>query len=278
MSRWPFATRPWQWHPALYHASVWQKRAVRAVSWLTDGASYASERSDAPLPHRAFSHGSRLVRRVDDAWMWLQHNKVENLRVAAPRLHGLLVAPGQTVSFCRRVGPPLRMRGFVEGMELSRGLARPGVGGGLCQIANLLHWMVLHSPLTVVERHHHGFDPFPDDGRVLPFGSGATLFWNYRDYVFRNDTDATWQLRVWLTDRELRGELRTDRPPDRRYHVFERHHRFVRRQGVLYRENELWRQVLTKGNPRTVLREELVHRNCAEVRYTPAEGTPIEEA
>lgn len=270
-------SRPYQWHPALYLASVWQKRLSRSISWAFDGRSYASRLEPEPLPHRAFKHTSKLIRRVDDDLMWLQHNKVRNLALAIPHLHGLTVRPGEVASFCRRVGPPLRVRGFVEGMELSRGVARPGVGGGLCQIANLLHWLVLHSPLTVEERHHHGFDPFPDDGRVLPFGSGATVFWNYRDYVFRNETDATFQLRLWLTDKQLEGELRSDRPLDVRYRVYEEGHRFVRRGGKLYRENTLWREVIAKGNPPTVLRRELLHENCAEVRYAPGPDVTIED-
>ncbi|MFJ8513275.1 VanW family protein [Lysinibacillus xylanilyticus] len=49
---------------------------------------------------------------------------------------------------------------------------KTGVGGGICQLANLLYWMALHTPLIVTERHHHSFDPFPDSGRTLPFGSG----------------------------------------------------------------------------------------------------------
>ncbi len=44
--------------------------------------------------------------------------------------------------------------------------------GGICQLSNLIHWMVLHSPLQVVERANHSFDPFPDEGRVLPLVLG----------------------------------------------------------------------------------------------------------
>ena len=53
-------------------------------------------------------------------------------------------------------------KGYVDGMRLSNGEARPGVGGGICQLANLVHWMVLHSPLTVTERSEHSFDTFPE--------------------------------------------------------------------------------------------------------------------
>jgi vancomycin resistance protein VanW len=264
---WPVRTRPWQWHPALYHASVWQKRVVRAASWALDPRPYARVVATDPLPHRVFKHTSKLLRKVDDGLVHLQHGKVQNLRAALPHVHNVVLAPGEVFSFCRLVGPPLRSRGFVEGMELSRGVARPGVGGGLCQLSNLLHWLVLHSPLTVLERSHHGFDPFPDDGRVLPFGSGATVFWNYRDYVFRNETDATFQVRVWLTDHLLEGELRCDRAPRVKFHVFERNPRFFRREGKVYRANELWREVHLRGNPPVTLRTERLHANCAEVRY-----------
>ena len=50
------------------------------------------------------------------------------------------------------------------------------MGGGLCQLANLLYWMALHTPLAVVERHHHSFDPFPDENRTLPSGRAAVSF------------------------------------------------------------------------------------------------------
>ena len=49
--------------------------------------------------------------------------------------------------------------------------------------------MFLHSPLTVVERSEHSFDPFPDNGRVLPWGVGCSIVYNYVDLVVRNDTE-----------------------------------------------------------------------------------------
>ena len=36
---------------------------------------------------------------------------------------------------------------------ISSGGFRSGVGGGLCQLANMVHWLVLNSPLTVTELH-----------------------------------------------------------------------------------------------------------------------------
>ena len=127
------------------------------------------------------------------------------------------------------------------GMELSFGEARAGIGGGLCQISNLLHWLVIHSPLTVTERYHHSFDPFPDENRVLPFGSGATVFFNYRDFCFQNTTPYTFQIRLWLSEKCLEGELRCDTSLDFAYHVEEKAHEFLKLGDTFYRKNEIWK-------------------------------------
>jgi vancomycin resistance protein VanW len=128
--------------------------------------------------------------------------------------------------------------------------------------------MFLHSPLTVVERSEHSFDPFPDNGRVLPWGVGCSIVYNYVDLVVRNDSPVTFQLRVGVGERHLEGELRADRPLDRSYRVFARDEQFLRYDGQHFRRNEIWRTVIDKrtGVP---LREELVKRNCAKVMYLP---------
>ena len=88
-----------------------------------------------------------------------------------------------------------------------------GIGGGLCQIANLIQWLALHLPLEVTKRSNHSFDPFPDQGRVIPYGTGAALFYNFVDLWVRNHTTDTFQLR--LTDILLNGEMRCNAPSAR---------------------------------------------------------------
>ena len=200
-----------QRHPWLYAVSVWEKQFRRKLSWQYDGKSYTQFRSAEKLPFRVKKHQSKLIRKLGDSDMQLQRNKVENLKIVVELVNGIIIRPGDTFSFCKTVGRPTTKRGFKHGMELSLGKARPGIGGGICQSSNLLHWLALHSPLTVSERHHHSFDPFPDDGRVLPYASGATVFYNYRDFQLTNHTTWTFQINLWLTDKLLEGEIRVDR-------------------------------------------------------------------
>ena len=132
-------------------------------------------------------------------------------------------------------------------MRLSNGEASAGVGGGICQLANLLHWMFLHSPLTVVERSEHSFDPFPDNGRVLPWGVGCSIVYNYVDLVVRNDTDPTFQIRAWrrraVPARASCAPTATSRTPTR---STARDEQFLRAGGRVFRRNEIWR---TRGRP-----------------------------
>lgn len=260
--------------PVVYPVAVTVHRARRRLQWLLSSTAWAATRRHDDLDVRVKRHASLLLRQLGESEMQLQHNKVTNLRLAAARVDGLLLRPGETFSFNKVVGNCTRRRGYLEGMRLSNGEAIAGVGGGICQLANLLHWMVLHSALTVTERSEHSFDPFPDNGRVLPWGTGCSIVYNYVDLQVRNDTDSTFQLKVSVGDRYLEGELRADREQPSSYSVFARDERFFRFGGEYFRANEIWRTVTDRrtGN-RTG--EELLRRNCGLVKYVPT-GVDVE--
>ncbi len=247
------------------------RRLRRYLSWWLDGRRYCTAASPAAasLPYRIRKHQSLLIRRLGSVDLRLQHNKVENLRLVVAALDGVLLHPGETFSFCRLVGRPSRRRGFREGVELSFGIPRPGIGGGICQSTNLLYWLALHSELTVSERHHHTCDPFPDEGRVLPWSSGAAVFYNYLDFQLTNHTADTFQIRLWLTEAHLVGELRVDRPPKYRYHVYERNHRFLCDGSAYFRRNEIWRRAVNRSTGITE-RRELISSNFGRVLYEPS--------
>ncbi len=255
-------------HPALYFMSVWTRRWARCIQWFFDGKKYSRMTVSTNLPFRVKKHQSVLLRNFAGVDMGLQLNKVENLKIAIKKIDGIIIKPGEMFSFCKLVGYPSKHKGYKPGMELSNGKARAGIGGGLCQISNLIHWMVLHSPLMITERYHHSFDPFPDDGRVLPFGSGATVFYNYRDFQFKNNLKNTFQIRLWLSDKCLNGDLRCMAETEFTYHIEERGDEFLKIEDKYYRRNELWRHKIFKINGKKT-ESELILKNFARVMYTP---------
>jgi vancomycin resistance protein VanW len=253
-------------HPAVYRARIGQKRLLRSLGDLRNAARFARELSSDELPFTCTRHQSLLRRKLGNSDPQLQENKIANLMIACPTIDGLLIKPGQVFSFWKRVGKATAAKGYCEGMQLSRGEVVRGVGGGLCQLANLLYWMALHSPLEVIERHHHSFDPFPDEHRVLPFGSGAGVFFNYIDLRFFNPTDITFQIKLWITDEHLKGAIYSEKEPPHSYHIFEKNHRFLSHDGKNFRENEIWRKIIDRRTG-DHLNEELVVKNFSEVKY-----------
>src|SRR5437868_1673773 len=158
------------YHPWLYWASVQRHTTLRRLQWLRAHDRLARTRSadDGRFAYKVARHSSVLLRKLGDVDTQLQRNKITNLRLAAARLNQIVIAPGETFSFWYLIGEPSARRGFVEGLLIHSGRMAHGVGGGLCQLSNLVYWLALHTPLTVSERHHHQFDAFPDSGRVLP--------------------------------------------------------------------------------------------------------------
>ena len=254
-------------HPAIYAFRVSELRLEREIADRRHHVPFAATQLAGDLPIALIHHHSILRRRLGETDSCLQETKIVNLRLAATTIDRLVIGPGEVFSFWNRVGQPTEARGYEEGLVLHGGSVGSGIGGGLCQLSNLLYWMALHTPLDIVERHHHGFDPFPDVGRVLPFGSGATVFYNYGDLRLGNPTGQPFQLRTWVTEQHLRGAITTDRPWPFRYHVEERNHGFHRASdGRLYRDNELWRRTLDRATGTTVDLS-LLTTNHAEVKY-----------
>ncbi|MCK4806076.1 MAG: VanW family protein [Candidatus Aegiribacteria sp.] len=205
----------------------------------------------------------------------LQMNKIASLKTAASLIDSIVINPGEVFSFWRLVGRPTEKRGFLPGLQLSFGELVSMVGGGLCQFSNLLHWMVLQTPMEVTERHRHSFDPFPDYRRTVPFGTGATVFYNYLDFMFKNNTPWRFQLKTWVDEDNLQGEIRSEEVLPSAFTVEERNHRFIRINGTVYRENELW-QIETDPVTSEIISEELFMKNHAEVRYDVSKIPAIE--
>lgn len=253
--------------PWLTPIRIWQKRFFRSLKNGFSLTSFAVKNaSSESYPYTNKKHQSLLRRKLGDSDPKLQENKITNLHIASKNINGIVIQPGETFSFWKLVGKTSKKKGYIEGMLLSNGQVVTGVGGGICQLANLLYWMALHTPLQVVERHHHSFDPFPDEGRVLPFGSGAGVFYNYVDLQFYNPTDQAFQIGVWLTHKHLKGKISSDQYWPYTYHVFEENHYFYKKKGIIYRTNDIFRNVVDKSTGNKVDQQFLMH-NVSEVKY-----------
>jgi vancomycin resistance protein VanW len=128
--------------------------------------------------------------------------------------------------------------------------------------------MTLHTPLTVKERWRHTHDVFPDANRTQPFGSGATVVYNYVDLQIKNDTPYEYQLKVWVGDKDLEGEWRSEQPCPFKYQIYESEH-LIKQEwwGDYMRHNVIRRGVFDPNDNK--ISDEFVTENNAIMMYEP---------
>lgn len=240
--------------------------------WHFSGIQFAKKHPHL-LPVVQFNHRTPLLRSLKNADMTLQYHKITNLRIAVGRIDRVVLYPGETFSFWKLVGRPTRSKGYLEGMILYCGQIHSGIGGGLCQLSNLIYWMTLHTPLTIIERYRHSFDVFPDSNRTQPFGSGATCVYNYRDLMIRNETGQPFQLCVCIHGKYLTGEWRSLTEPRYNYRVYEKDHHIVPEYwGGYTRHNALWREIF--GEEGRKIEDQFITENHAVMMYDPLLDRP----
>ncbi|MCL1810412.1 MAG: VanW family protein [Clostridiales bacterium] len=239
----------------------------RYALWAFAGDKFAFK-AENELKYEFISHQTPLLRNLKDVDMHMQFNKITNLTIAVEKINYATIAPGETFSFWKMIGKPSIRKGYLKGMVLQNGKITSRTGGGLCQLSNLIYWMTVHTPLTVLERHRHGYDVFPDSDRTQPFGSGATCFYNYGDLVIKNNTGSSFQLALNLSETHLLGSWKSDSPPECKYEVYEKDH-IIRHEtwGGYTRHNLIHRKKC--GLDGCFIEDEYVVENHAIMMYAP---------
>jgi len=110
-----------------------------------------------------------------------------NIALAAGRLNGQLVAPGETFSFNQTVGDISSSTGYQAAYIIKNGRTVLGDGGGVCQVSSTLFRAVLNSGLEILERHSHSYRVGYYEQNSAP-GFDATVFAPSVDFKFKNDT------------------------------------------------------------------------------------------
>ena len=253
--------------PFTYRLSMEKEILKRHLQDALKGVHFAKVRTQESLPVVIYRHNSLIRRRLGNVDMQLQENKAVNLALAVKHIDGLLIHPGETFSVWKLIGRTTESRGYKEGLTITHGKPCKGIGGGMCQLSNLVHWMVLHSDLTITEHHHHdALDLFPDHGRQIPFGTGTSISYNYIDYRVKNNTTNTYQLRLYVDDEYLCGELRAIEQLPHTYHIHAQGEYFSREDGIVYRNGEVYRDTIDR-NTGECIESKLIRTNHARVMY-----------
>ena len=114
-------------------------------------------------------------------------SRIYNVELAASRINGALVAPGDVFSFDKTVGDISSLTGYQQAYVIANGKTVLGDGGGVCQVSTTLFRAALNTGLPIVERHAHAYRVgyYEEDS---PPGIDATIYVPSVDLKFKNDT------------------------------------------------------------------------------------------
>jgi len=115
-------------------------------------------------------------------------NRVYNIGLAASRVEGTIVAPGDVFSFNKTVGEVSAATGFRQAYIISEGRTVLDDGGGICQVSTTIFRAALNSGLPIVSRTAHAYRVGYYEQRGFAPGLDATVWAPGVDFAFKNDT------------------------------------------------------------------------------------------
>lgn len=131
-----------------------------------------------------------------------------NLRLACAALNGVVLQPGEILSYNETLGERTKERGYLPAPAYSGTALVDTPGGGICQVSSTLYLSALYAELEIVDRVSHGYP-----ASYIPVGLDATVSWGKPDLKIQNSWDYPVKLvaeecdgfvRVWIMGTETR--------------------------------------------------------------------------
>ena len=231
-----------------------------------DRNHYSSKLPETLLPYQIFETSCPMYNHKTGFGMVYQENKVFNLKLAAKTLNKLIICPGETFSFWKSVRYADKDVPYKEGLVSVDGRLQTLPGGGLCQMSNLLFWLFLHTPLTIVERHGHRVKEFPDPPGDVPIGVDATVSEGWLDLKARNDTNYTFQIVITFDQKNIAGCILADTMPVEKFRIRNAKPLYYQKNAKTYEEADIIQDIITPIDNKCVS-SKVLYRNRCEIRY-----------
>lgn len=184
----------------------------------------------------------RVIAAYETSYAGTGEGRAQNIVTAATYLNGVVLAPGQVLSFNQTVGERSLQRGFTWAPVIVDDELDSGLGGGVCQVASTLHAAAVFGALDVVARRSHS-----RPSAYTQLGLDATVIWGEVDLKLRNPFSTPIMIHAFRpTEGRIRIELLGRDPPGT-----------VKYSYGVAKKHDFFRRVTTKSwlGERSVLRQ-----------------------
>ncbi|MDT2766671.1 VanW family protein [Lactococcus raffinolactis] len=253
-------------NPTCYAISVKKENLKRHLQDLKRKENFAIDFQKEKLTYVVSERSSNMIKRAEGVDLASQFNKAKNIELACQKLNGLVIKPGEVFSFWKLVGKISEKKGYKAGRVIERNKLILGIGGGICNLANTINLLVIHSPLLITEFHTHSDALAPDETGRIPLNAGTSVSYNHIDYRFKNTTNQSFQLMLWCEGEVLHAALRSERELPYTYDILEENHHFTKEKEKFYRISKIYKATLSKTSG-DMVEKTLIWDNHSEVMF-----------
>lgn len=239
---------------------------IRNIKDFFSKEKFAKAKQSQKLTNLVYEYSSTMIKKGKGIDPKTQENKAINIKLASSKITGIIIKPGEIFSFWKTVGTVNRRKGYKEGRVIRQDKLVTGTGDGLCNLANTINNLILHSPLQIVEFHKHSDALASDIGHRVPMANGTSVSYNYIDYRFKNNTNQNIQIILWCDEEKLYGELRSEQEFSCSYDLIEENHHFEKEDDKYYRVSKIYRNTIEKATGE-ITNKELIWDNHSLVMF-----------
>ncbi|OUB06755.1 hypothetical protein BK708_39830 [Bacillus thuringiensis serovar yunnanensis] len=171
-------------------------------------------------------------------------NAATNVKIAASKLNGTLLAPGEEFSYKKTVGRANAENGYKESTVFSNGKVEKGIGGGICQVVSTLYDTAMYADLTITSRTNHSrrveYVPIGLDATVDDDGPDLRFKNSYNHYIYIQSIVENGELVIRIYGKPMTKEVtlisKIDKETDK--YIYASSYRTVKQNGVVIADNQ----------------------------------------
>ena len=141
-----------EYGPLFYKISLFKEARKKDLKDFINRKKFAKIKNKNNFEYIWKGDSRVLLRKLHGVDIRLQKNKIVNLKIAAEKIDGIIINPGEEFSFWSLVGNTTKRKGYLEGLMISSGKLTRGIGGGLCQLHIKILIIVLRIQLITLFR------------------------------------------------------------------------------------------------------------------------------
>lgn len=261
--------------PFLRPIRMWQKNLFYQISMRFDKNKYSKEIGEK-LNYEVCNTKTFMINENSGQDIIYQENKVYNLKITSKTMDKILIYPGEIFSFCYLANNSKKYGKYKDGLVLIDSKLTTQKGGGICQLSNMLYYLFLMTPLTILERHGHKVKSLPNPDVDALEGVDATISSGWLDLKVKNNTNSIYQIVIDFDDDYMYGTILTAEEPNEKYDIINSNFKYIKKDGKIYERVSVVKIIRDKLTNEIITSKKL-YDEVVEVKYELPNDIEIEE-